>query len=684
MFRIFVVLTTIVACGFLISGLDDLFIDLYYWWRELYRKVFKKSKIRPVTKRELDIIPEKWVAVFIPAWQEQGVVQKMLVNTLQSFDYENFDIFLGTYPNDEPTRLRAAQVRERDRRVHIVVCPHDGPTNKADCLNWVYQGMLLAEREKGIRYEIIVVHDAEDIVHPLELKLFNHLIPRKDMVQLPVIPLEMPARYLTAGTYLDEFAENHSKDLLVRERLSCMIPSAGVGTAVNRRALEELASKHANEPFNTETVTEDYEFGFRLAELKMESIFAKFRVVRMQTLTRGFWHKREGIQEVRELVATREFFPDRLALAVRQKSRWILGIALQGWKNIGWPEGFWRRYMLFHDRKSLGSNLINMLGYATLAYWLSMYFTRPDLHSSSLVQYPWVWYVILADTILMVHRWLQRFVAVKTIAGSKQAFLSIPRSVVLNFINFMATAAAIKQFLFSEISGKRIAWAKTSHAFPDTAQLQEYRRKLGDLLLENRLISVAQLRHGLEEQRKKGNKLGEVLTQLGYLSEEDLVTILGRQLRAPTCEIDLRALDVSLLEKLPQETAERLLVLPLRRLDGHLEVATATPSDEGLKKDLEGLLDSSVKFVLAGEKDLQFTIPRAYLRRADPERPLLGEMLITGGVITEEDLRKALKVQKAGGGKLGEVLQDMMLVTAEVIQEYLSASGVPGTRNGGF
>src|SRR5208337_3342817 len=99
------------------------------------------------------------------------------------------------------------------------------------------------------------------------------------------------------------------------------------------------------------------------AELKSESIFAKFRVVRTLRVRRGFWKKREEIREVRELVATREFFPDRIALAVRQKSRWILGITLQGWKNVGWPKGFWRKYMVYRDRKSLATNLINMLGY---------------------------------------------------------------------------------------------------------------------------------------------------------------------------------------------------------------------------------------------------------------------------------------------------------------------------------
>src|SRR5262249_21638045 len=151
-----------------------------------------------------------------------------------------------------------------------------------DCLNWVFQGMLLAEQEKGIRYDIVVMHDSEDIIHPLELKLFNWLIPRKDMVQVPVIPLEMPAHCWTAGTYLDEFAENHQKDLLVRERLVSVIPSAGVGTGLSRDLIDDLARAQKNRLFNIDSLTEDYEFGFGLLPLNRKAILARFMIHRTQ------------------------------------------------------------------------------------------------------------------------------------------------------------------------------------------------------------------------------------------------------------------------------------------------------------------------------------------------------------------------------------------------------------------
>src|SRR5262245_4369225 len=131
----FVVLNIVVALAFLLSGIDDLFIDIFYWMRELYRKIALRHKIHPITEQDLGSIPQKWAAIWIPAWHEHEVIDKMLQNTLESLDYQNYDIFVGTYPNDEATQLAVESVRERHRQVRKIVCPHPGPTNKADCLN---------------------------------------------------------------------------------------------------------------------------------------------------------------------------------------------------------------------------------------------------------------------------------------------------------------------------------------------------------------------------------------------------------------------------------------------------------------------------------------------------------------------------------------------------------------------
>ena len=667
----FIVLTAIVAVSYLLSGIDDFFIDAFYWIRLVYRKVFLGKTIRPIRQQVLCSIPEKWTAIWIPAWHEDEVIDKMITHTIESLNYKNFDIFVGTYPNDQPTQDAVDSVRLRFPQVEKIVCPNPGPTNKADCLNWVFQGMLLTEQRKGIHYEIVVLHDSEDIAHPLELKLFNWLIPRKDMVQLPVIPLERPANCWTAGTYLDEFAENHLKDLLVRERLTKVIPSAGVGTGVNRPVLDQIAALRKNELFNINTLTEDYEFGQEFSQLKRTGILAQYKVARTQTVVRGWWRKRKEIRVVHERVAVREFFPDRFRLAVRQKSRWVLGISLQGWKNLGWPAGGWMKYMLYRDRKALYANVVNALGYLVILYGLANIAIYGWGQGPNLIESRWVWYVVLADTFLMAHRLVQRFVSVVRISGWFQAFLSIPRTVVGNAINFAATVVATKQFFIAEQSGKRVEWKKTAHVFPSTAQLVEHRRPLGDLLLENRLITLAQLKSALLAQQEHGKRLGQVLREVGYISEEDLLAVLSRQLSVPVGSIDYRSVDQKWLRKLPRETAEELLVLPLHVLNGSLEIACADPAKPEIKQRLEKLLGCKVSLRLASESNLRLAIGNAYLSRDGHAGPLLGELLVEAHAITPLDLDRALEIQKGSGRKLGEILQDMGLITPEMLAATL-------------
>ena len=353
-------LLIVLSVVFFLSGVDELFFDFVYLTRRLYRKLVILPKHEPLTEAKLLAVPEKLIAVMIPCWDESAVIRKMLTNTIRSVNYANYYIFVGTYPNDLDTQREVEIARESFDNVQRIVCPKDGPTNKADCLNWVYEGIKVFEKDHGLAFEIFVMNDSEDIVHPLYLKLFNYLIPAKDMVQLPVFPLPGAWWNLTRGHYLDEFAENHSKDMTVRELLSRSVPSAGVGSAYSRRALEVLAAETNNQLFNINSLTEDYDFGMRLGKHDFKQIFVRHAIQRT-VKKRGLFG---GIRQVvrREYIVIREFFPGTLKTAIRQKSRWVIGIALQGWASIGWQGGFWTRYMLLRDRKSLVTNQVNMLG----------------------------------------------------------------------------------------------------------------------------------------------------------------------------------------------------------------------------------------------------------------------------------------------------------------------------------
>ena len=225
-----------VGAAILANQLDESIVDASYVLRGLYRK-----KTRAIHYETLRDVRQKRIAIVVPAWKEAEVIEQMLEHNLATLDYahDRYDIFVGTYPNDPDTQAGVDAAAVRHPSVHKVVVPHDGPTSKADCLNWVYQGIILEERRRDVRFEILLMHDAEDVIHPLSLRLYSLLIPESEFVQTPVFSLPLPLSDVVSGTYVDEFSEHHLKEMRVRSAAGGLVPSAGVGSAFDRDAFEE-------------------------------------------------------------------------------------------------------------------------------------------------------------------------------------------------------------------------------------------------------------------------------------------------------------------------------------------------------------------------------------------------------------------------------------------------------------
>jgi len=192
------------AIGFLIGGLDDLLIDLLWMVRRLWRRLFVDRLQPPVTAATLPP-PDRpgWLAIFVPAWDEADVIGRMLEAALARFEHPDYRIYVGCYPNDPETQAEIEAVAKHDARVRLVVSPHEGPTTKADCLNSIWRALLVDESARGQRAKAIILHDAEDVVHPQELRLFDRMIERHALVQIPVLPLLVPGSRWISGHYLD-------------------------------------------------------------------------------------------------------------------------------------------------------------------------------------------------------------------------------------------------------------------------------------------------------------------------------------------------------------------------------------------------------------------------------------------------------------------------------------------------
>jgi adsorption protein B len=449
------ILAFVVALFLLLGGIDDVLLDFHYWFNAIFRPR-QLNEHRYEIPEDLDRVPQKPIALFVPAWQEHEVIDTMLIRACETIDYENYDIFVGVYQNDPETRKKVERVASQFPKVHAVIGSHDGPSTKAENLNEMHGGMLRHENISGKRYDIIVMHDSEDVIHSLSLKLHNYFVPKYDMVQLPVYPLVVPYRKLVHWTYADEFAEHHSKDLVARQLLSDFVPSAGVGTGYNRWLIEFAGTSFARNIFRKASLTEDYDIALRLAlgKARLAYLFLPMNLP----------------------VATCAYFPMTFAAAVRQKTRWLIGICLQSWDNIGWVGNSWFRFTLYHDRKAVVTNIVNVLAYLVLIYILFYELARWGLtHYGTLkpvIQKGTPLYgVVLIDTGFMLWRFLNRFIMVRRVYGIMPGMLSIIRLPVANLINFLAAVRGISQYISSRLNKTRVRWEKTTHRhFPGMKQ----------------------------------------------------------------------------------------------------------------------------------------------------------------------------------------------------------------------
>ncbi|MBV9929863.1 MAG: glycosyl transferase family protein [Alphaproteobacteria bacterium] len=428
------------AAGFFLLGVSDLAVDLLW-----IRLRLRERGEPPLTVADLPppLAPAP-MAVLVPAWDEAAVIGAMLRDALAAWADEDVRIFVGCYPNDPATVGAVRAVA--DPRVRLVVGDRDGPTTKADCLNRLWRA--LAEDERGgRRVRGVVLHDAEDVVHPLALRIFATLTERWDFVQLPVRPLPDPDSKWIAGHYLDEFAEAHGKELLVRQAIGAALPGAGVGCAFDRLALD-LVAYERDRPFDPESLTEDYEMGLMLAEHGCSA-----RFVRIAEATGG------------PFVATREYFPATLAAAVRQKSRWMAGIALLGWDRLGWRGGVAERWMRLRDRQGPLAALLLFAGYLAFGLWLLLRGRQAVVGMPPAPLSVALRWLVTCNLALLAWRLAMRFGFTSSAYGWREGLRAVPRAVVGNFVTMLAAARALAVYRRQRRSGHP-RWDKTRHRFP--------------------------------------------------------------------------------------------------------------------------------------------------------------------------------------------------------------------------
>jgi adsorption protein B len=438
------------AIFFLIGALDELAIDLVWVWLRVTGRArtarFERAEQegRPLAGR---------AALLIPAWHEERLIAGTIGHALAAWPQKDLTVYVGCYRNDRATAQAIIAGALGDPRVRLVIHDRDGPTTKADCLNRLYAAIEADEARCGHDYRMIVLHDAEDAVDPAALGLLDAAIDHADFVQLPVLPEPQRASRFVGSHYCEEFAEAHGQALVVRDALGAALPAAGVGCAFAREMLGRIAAdRHGAGPFSVDSLTEDYELGLKIEEVGGRSWFLRAR------------------GEDGRLVATRACFPARIEYAVRQKARWIHGIALQSWDRLGWAGGWAETWMRLRDRRGPLTALVLFSAYVVLVLAAVLW-----LAGLAGLGRPWepegaVVYLLWANLASFAWRALMRFAFTAREYGAREGLMAILRLPYANIIAILAGRRAFTAYL-ATLLGAKPRWDKTFHHAHPTALL---------------------------------------------------------------------------------------------------------------------------------------------------------------------------------------------------------------------
>ncbi len=188
--------------------------------------------------------------------------------------------------------------------------------------------------------------------------------------------------------------------------------------------------------------------------------------------------------------------------------------------------------------------------------------------------------------------------------------------------------------------------------------------RLGELLVREKLISLAQLRQAQDEQSRNGQALGYTLAKLGFISDQEITNFLSQQYRVPTINLDDYEIDADILKLVSKEQCEKHRVIPVSRAGSSLIVAMADPTNLHAIDDLKFLTGYNIEPVIASETSIHGAVERYYSMGPSYDEVMAGfeesEIEFTG----DEDELNVLELEKASEDAPVVRLVNMILLNA--------------------
>jgi MSHA biogenesis protein MshE len=165
--------------------------------------------------------------------------------------------------------------------------------------------------------------------------------------------------------------------------------------------------------------------------------------------------------------------------------------------------------------------------------------------------------------------------------------------------------------------------------------------RLGDLLVNQKLISMEQLNFALEQQKRTGRKLGRVLVDNSFVSEDQISEALAKQLSIPFINLKFYNVNLDIVRRLPENQARRFRAVVLEERNGALLVGMTDPTDLFAFDEISRFLKRDIDLAVVTEGQLLEVIDRVYRRTEEISglaRELsedLGDTVVDFGVLTD-------------------------------------------------
>jgi MSHA biogenesis protein MshE len=169
--------------------------------------------------------------------------------------------------------------------------------------------------------------------------------------------------------------------------------------------------------------------------------------------------------------------------------------------------------------------------------------------------------------------------------------------------------------------------------------------RLGELLVQQQLISEEQLKAALEQQKGSGRKLGRIFVESGFVTEEQISGALARQLQVPYINLKQYNLNPGLVQLLSEAQARRFRALVLEEVQGALRVGMVDPTDLFAYDEIGRILKRELQLAVVTESQLLTTVDRVYRRTGEITQ--LSQELTAELAQTEADFGALLGVAAA-------------------------------------